>query len=310
MNILVTGGAGFIGSHIVDNYIENGHNVIIVDNLSSGYKSNINKKAIFYKLNICNKKLENVFKKHRIDIINHHAAQVDLRYSLSNPREDAKINIEGSLNLFQNAVKYNVKKIIFASTGGAIYGEQVRFPANEKHRTNPISPYGIAKLTVEKYLDYFYKIFGLNYICLRYSNVYGPRQLPKGEAGVVAAFCKKIIKGEQPIINGKGTNTRDFVFVNDVVNANLLALKYQKNVTLNIGTGKETSINDIFRLINNYFGNKIKEKHGNEIPGEQKRSLLDNRLAKLLLKWKPNYNIEEGIEITCKHFKENYPKLI
>ncbi|MFA5405696.1 MAG: NAD-dependent epimerase/dehydratase family protein [Ignavibacteria bacterium] len=305
MNILVTGGAGFIGSHIVDRYIKDGHKVIILDNLSTGYSKNINPKAIFYKIDICSKKIEEIFKKHKIDVLNHHAAQVDLRLSLTNPQEDAKINIEGSLNLFQNAVKYKIKKVILASTGGAIYGEQEYFPADEKHKTNPLSPYGIAKLTVENYLEFFHRYYGLNYLCLRYSNVYGPRQLPKGEAGVVAVFCKKISKGEQPVINGKGTNTRDFVFVDDVVNANFKALALKKNITLNIGTGKETSINNIFGLINNYFGNKVKEKHGKEIKGEQKRSLLDNRLAKYLLKWKPMYDIKDGIGLTCKYFEKN-----
>jgi UDP-glucose 4-epimerase len=303
MNILVTGGAGFIGSHIADGYINEGHKVIILDNLSTGYRRNINPKAIFYRIDIRSKKLEEIFKKHRIDVINHHAAQVDLRLSHSNPQEDAKINIEGSLNLFQNAIKYKVKKIILASTGGAIYGEQKYFPADEKHKTNPLSPYGIAKLTVEKYLEFYHRHYGINYVCLRYSNVYGPRQLPKGEAGVVAVFCKKISKCEQPIINGKGINTRDFVFVGDVVEANLKALSYKKTIILNIGTGKETSINNIFRIINNYFGIKVKEKHGKEIYGEQKRSLIDNRLAKKIIKWKPLYEIKNGIELTCRYFE-------
>lgn len=302
MRILVTGGAGFIGSHIADKYIEEGHSVIIVDNLSTGYSRNINKKAKFYRTDICSEKLEEVFKKHKIDIINHHAAQVDLRLSLARPGKDAKINIEGSLNLFQNAVKYKVKKIIIASTGGAIYGEQEYFPADESHRTNPLSPYGIAKLTVENYLKFFHRQYGIQYVCLRYSNVYGPRQLPKGEAGVIAVFCKKISNGEQPIINGKGTSTRDFIYINDVVNANVKALKCKKSITLNIGTGKETTVNSIFRYINKYFGDKIEEKHRKEIKGEQIRSVLDNSLALRELKWKPSYDINQGIELTCKYF--------
>jgi UDP-glucose 4-epimerase len=305
MNILVTGGAGFIGSHIVDRYINEGNKVIIIDNLSTGYLKNINPKAIFYKLDICSIELENVFKKHKIDVINHHAAQVDLRFSLANPIDDAKINIEGSLNLFQNAVKYKVKKIIIASSGGAIYGEQEYFPADEKHKTNPLSPYGIAKLAVENYLEFYNRNYGIDYVCLRYSNVYGPRQLPKGEAGVVAVFCKKIKKGEQPVINGRGTKTRDFIYVDDVVNANFKALLLKKSVTLNIGTGKETPVNNIFRFINIHFGSKVKEKHGKEIKGEQIRSLLDNKLAKSILGWKPLYDIGKGIELTCKYFEND-----
>jgi len=302
MNILVTGGAGFIGSHIVDRYIKEGHKVFIADNLSTGYSKNINHKAVFYKIDICSKNLENIFKEHKIEVINHHAAQVDLRLSFEKTDVDAKINIEGSINLFQLAVKYKVKKVILASTGGAIYGEQEYFPADEKHTTNPISPYGIAKLTAEKYLEFYHRFFGIDYVCLRYSNVYGPRQLPKGEAGVVAVFCRKILKSEQPIINGKGKNTRDFVFVNDVADANFKALSYKKSVIINIATGKETNINKIFRLINNFYGNRIKEKHGKEIKGEQKRSVLDNRLAKKLLNWTPKYDINDGIEETCRFF--------
>jgi UDP-glucose 4-epimerase len=302
MNILVTGGAGFIGSHIVDRYIKEGHNVIVVDNYSTGYSKNINSKAIFYKIDICSKKLENVFKENKIEVINHHAAQIDLRLSFENPEKDARVNIEGSINLFQLAVKYKIKKIILASTGGAIYGEQEYFPADEIHITNPLSPYGISKLTVEKYLEYYHRFFGINYVCLRYSNAYGPRQLPKGETGVIAVFCRKILKSEQPVINGKGKNTRDFVFVSDIADANLKALSYKKSATINIATGKEININKIFRLINNFYGNGAKVKHGKEIKGEQKRSVLDNRLAKKLLNWTPKYRIEDGIEETCRYF--------
>jgi UDP-glucose 4-epimerase len=303
MNILVTGGAGFIGSSIADRYIKEGHKVIILDNLTSGYLKNINTKAIFYKSDIGSTKLDEIFKKHKIDVINHHAAQIDLRYSFDNPAEDARINIEGSINLFQYAVKYKVKKIIFASSGGAIYGEQDYFPADEKHKINPLSPYGITKMTVENYLDFYRRTYGLNYVCLRYSNVYGPRQLPKGEAGVIAVFCSKILRKEQPIINGNGKNTRDFVFINDVVEANFKALYLKKSASVNICTGKETSINKIFRLINNHFGKTAKEKHGNGVKGEQKRSVLDYSLAKKVLKWKPKYDIEEGISLTCNYFQ-------
>jgi UDP-glucose 4-epimerase len=306
MNILVTGGAGFIASHIVDKYIKEGHKVIIVDNLSTGYKRNINPKAVFYKIDICSKKLEDVFKKHKIQVINHHAAQVDLRLSFTNPEKDARVNIEGSLNIFRLAVKYNIKKIIFASTGGAIYGEQEYFPADEKHVANPLSPYGIAKLTSEKYLEYYHRFYGISYVCLRYSNVYGPRQLPKGEAGVVAVFCRKIIKCEQPVINGNGLNTRDFIYIYDIVEANFKALTLKKSATINIATGIEKNINKIFGLINNFYGNKVKEKHGKEIKGEQKRSSLDNSLAKKLLRWTPKYNIEKGLEETCRYFIENF----
>lgn len=303
MNILVTGGAGFIGSNIADRYIKEGHKVIIADNLSTGYLRNINTKAVFYKTDISGSKLEDIFKKHRIDVINHHAAQVDLRFSFDFPVEDAKINIEGTINLLQLAVKYKVKKIIFASSGGAIYGEQDYYPAGENHPKNPLSPYGITKLAVENYLGFYHRNYGLNYVCLRYSNVYGPRQLPKGDAGVVAVFCKKIIRKQQPLINGSGKNTRDFVFIEDVVNANYKALNCKKPLVVNIGTGVETQIIKVFRLINKYFGNKVKEKHGKPVKGEQKRSLLDNTLAAKSLKWKPKISIEEGLALTCRYFE-------
>lgn len=303
MNIIVTGGAGFIGSHLVDVYIKEGHNVIIIDNLCTGYKDNINPKAIFYNADIRDN-LDKIFKKHKIDVISHHAAQVDLRLSLDNPENDASININGSLNIFQHAVKHNVKKVIFASSGGAIYGEQKYFPADELHITNPLSPYGIAKMTAEKYLDYYHRNYDLQYVCLRYGNVYGPRQLPKGQAGVISVFCNQILNGIQPVINGRGTNTRDFVYVEDVAKANLRALYYKKTATFNIGTGKETTVNQIFQYINSFFGNRFEEKHGNEIKSEQKRSVLDIGLAKRFLKWSPKYDFIDGIEKTCLYFSK------
>jgi UDP-glucose 4-epimerase len=304
MNILVAGGAGFIGSHIVDRYIKEGHKVIIADNLFTGYKRNVNPKAKFYKIDIRSKRIEDIFKKYKIDIINHHAAQAYITRSFADPLTDAKINIEGSLNLLQFAVKYKVQKVIFASTGGAIYGEQEYFPADENHSNNPLSPYGIAKLTVEKYLNIFHNHYGLNYVCLRYSNAYGPRQITKTDAGVIALFSSKISKGQQPYINGTGKNTRDYIFINDIVEANVKALKCNKSISINIATGKEISLNTLFKIINDYYGNKIKEKHRKGIKGEQKRSVLDIKLAKKVLNWTPKFDIKEGIILTCKSFEK------
>jgi len=235
MKILVTGGAGFIGSHVVDAYLELGHEVVVVDNLSSGSIENLNPKAKFYEMDIRDSDIEDLFKNEKPDVVNHHAAQMDVRKSVEDPIYDADVNIIGSLNLLQNCIKYGVKKFIFASTGGAIYGEQDYFPADEEHPTRPLSPYGVAKLTVEKYLYFYKEVHGLNYVVLRYANIYGPRQNPHGEAGVVAIFTSKMLKGEQPVINGDGFQTRDYTFVGDVVRANVLALSYEKSDVFNIG---------------------------------------------------------------------------
>jgi UDP-glucose 4-epimerase len=305
LNILVTGGAGFIASHIVDNYIKEGHSVTIIDNLSTGNKKNINKSAKFYDLDIYNDDLTVVFSENNFDLLNHHAAQIDVRKSVSDPAFDAKVNIIGSINLFQQAVKYNVKKIIFASTGGAIYGEQEYFPADEKHQTNPLSPYGIAKLSIEKYLFFYNAVYGLNYIVLRYGNVYGPRQNPHGEAGVVSIFCEKIIQNTQPVINGEGKQTRDYVYVGDVVNANIKALDYKNSEIFNIGTSVENDVNFIFENVNKYFGNKFEGMHGPAKKGEQLRSVIDNSKAKNLLGWKPEITLEEGLKRTCEWFSSN-----
>ena len=305
MNILVTGGAGFIGSHIVDRYIAEGHNVYVVDNLSTGFEKNVNKRAKFFLLDIYKDSFDKLFEKNNIDIINHHAAQIDVRKSVDDPKFDAQINIEGSLNLFQSAVNYGVKKIIFASTGGAIYGEQEQFPADENHPTKPLSPYAISKLAVEKYLYFYKKSHGIDYVILRYANVYGPRQNPHGEAGVVSIFCEKILGNQQPVINGNGKQTRDYVFVDDVVDASVLALGLKTSELINIGTAVETDVNYLFDFINRFFGIKFKEVHGDPKMGEQMRSVIAYKKAKELLKWNPNYNIEEGLKKTCNWFQES-----
>ena len=307
MNILVTGGAGFIGSHIVDRYIAEGHNVYVVDNLSTGFEKNINTKAKFFQLDIYKDSFDKLFDKNNIDVICHHAAQIDVRKSVEDPKFDAQINIEGSLNLFQSAVNYGVKKIIFASTGGAIYGEQEQFPADENHPTKPLSPYAISKLAVEKYLYFYKKSHGIDYVILRYANVYGPRQNPHGEAGVVSIFCEKILGNKQPVINGNGKQTRDYVFVDDIVNASVLALGLKTSELINIGTAVETDVNYLFDFINRFFGSKFKEVHAEPKMGEQMRSVIDYKKAKELLKWKPDYNIEEGLKKTCIWFQESAP---
>lgn len=306
MKILITGGAGFIGSNIVDRLISDNYKVTIVDNLSSGRKENINSLAKFYKCDIRDCKIMDIFKDESPDIVIHNAAQISVRVSVENPVFDSDVNILGSLNILEACKKYKVKKIIFASSGGTIYGEQENYPATEDHKLCPISPYGVAKLSVEKYLHYYYFNFGLKYISLRYANIYGPRQDPHGEAGVVAIFCKKIIEGKNPVINGDGKQTRDYVFVSDAVKANILAIENDFVGCLNIGTAKETDVVSLFYMLKDISGaTNIEETHGPPKEGEQKRSCLSYEKAKIILGWQPEISIEEGLKRTFRWFKEN-----
>lgn len=305
MNILVTGGAGFIGSHVVDAYINAGHKVVVVDDLSSGNRSNNNPKATFVQLDIRSDDLRKIFERERIDAVNHHAAQMDVRRSVDDPQYDASVNVLGSLNLLENCRRFGVKKFIFASTGGAIYGEQDYFPADENHPVRPLSPYGVTKLATEKYLYYYNSVCGLSSVALRYANVYGPRQNPHGEAGVVAIFTSKMLKGEQPMINGDGKQTRDYVFVNDVVDANVAALNYQQSDVFNVGTGIETDVNQLFEELRGLTEARCTEKHGPPKPGEQKRSVVDHSKAKRMVGWQPKFSLREGLKRTVEYFKTN-----
>ncbi|MDZ7361806.1 MAG: NAD-dependent epimerase/dehydratase family protein [candidate division KSB1 bacterium] len=303
MKILVTGGAGFIGSHIADAFIAHGHQVTIVDNLVTGRKENLNPQAKFHQMDICDPAIAEIFQRGQFDAVCHQAAQMDVRRSVVDPRYDAEVNILGTLNLLQQCGKTGVKKFLFASTGGAIYGEQVRFPADEEHPTWPASPYGISKLACEKYIYFFAQNYGLRYVFLRYANVYGPRQNPHGEAGVVAIFSTKLLKREQPVINGDGKQTRDYVFVGDVVRANLLALNYPNSDYFNIGTGIETDVNTIFHGLNEVVGAGLPEHHGPAKAGEQLRSVLSNEKARRLLDWQPTVPLAEGLKQTAEWFR-------
>jgi UDP-glucose 4-epimerase len=304
MKILVTGGAGFIGSNIADAYIEKGHDVVIIDNLYMGNKKNVNPKAKFIEMDICDKSIADIFKNEKFDAINHHAAQIDVRKSVSDPVFDASVNILGSVNLLQNAVESGVKKFIFSSSGGTVYGDQQVFPADESHPEYPISQYGVAKLAFEKYLFTYKYLYGIEYVALRYANVYGPRQNPHGEAGVIAIFCNKLLKSEKCVINGDGKQTRDYVFVKDVVQANLLALEYKGSGSFNVGSGIETDVNTIFRIIAGKIGN-FEEIHGPAKKGEAMRSVLTANKIEKTMGWKLSTGIEEGLEITLKWAKEN-----
>ena len=310
MKIIVTGGAGFIGSNAADRFIQEGHEVTIIDNLSTGMESNVNKKAKFYKVDIRSAVIGKIFEKTSPVVLCHHAAQIDVRKSTDDPIFDADVNILGSLNLLNACVKHKVKKVIFASTGGAIYGEQDYFPADEKHPARPLCPYGVTKLTIEKYLHFYRETHGIEHVCLRYANVYGPRQNPFGEAGVVAIFAESLLSGKKAVIFGDGKRTRDFVFVDDVVQANLLALDYPKSDVFNIGTGIETDINSIFRILREITGSKQKEIHAPLKPGEQERSVLDYSKAQRLLKWKPKCEISEGMAKTVEFFQKTERQVV
>ena len=303
MKILVTGGAGFIASQIADAYINKGYQVHILDNLSTGFEKNINPKAHFIKSDISYPAILDIFKKEKFDVVNHHAAQIDVRKSVNDPIFDANTNILGTINLLQACIKTGVKKFMFASTGGAVYGEQEYFPADEKHPTNPVSPYGITKLAIEKYLFFYKNEYGLNHTILRYANVYGPRQNPFGEAGVVAIFTSKLLKNENPIINGDGKQTRDYVFVEDVVKANVVTLNSLSSNIYNIGTGIETSVNQLFEKLNEIAGSKAVEKHGPSPKGEQARSVITSDKLFNEFHWKPSVKIGEGLRKTFESFK-------
>ncbi len=305
MNVLVTGGAGFIGSNLADALIDDGHNVTIIDNLLTGKRSNLPSKAKFYELDIASAEIDKIFEKGKFQIMFHLAAQMDVRKSVADPAFDAEINILGGINLLQAAVKYKVGKVIFSSTGGAIYGEQEEFPASENHAANPVSPYGVTKLAFEKYLFFYNFQHGLSYVSLRYANVYGPRQNSEGEAGVVAIFCKKLLSGEKAIINGDGLQTRDFVYVDDVVQANLLAMNFGSSMAFNVGTGIETDINTIFEKIKGCAGSSQERINLAPKPGEQRRSCISYEKIRRYMGWSPSVNLDQGIERTVAYFKAN-----
>lgn len=303
MKILVTGGAGFIGSNLASALIEANHDMVIIDDLSMGKSENLPPGARFHEMDISSPVVDKIFEKEKFDVVFHLAAQMDVRRSVENPVNDAGINILGGINLLQSSAKHSVKKFIFASTGGAIYGEQDYFPADEKHPLNPVSPYGISKLAFEKYL-YFYNIqYGLSYAALRYANVYGPRQNSEGEAGVVAIFCERLLQGKKAVVYGDGLQTRDFVYVGDVVKANLLALEYDGCDVFNVGTGTETDINTIFEKIKAATGSVQERINEKAKPGEQRRSSIAYEKIAGQLGWAPVVGLDEGIEKTVAYFR-------
>lgn len=302
--ILVTGGAGFIGSHVVDLLVAQGYEVVILDDLSTGRASNLNSAAKFYQMDIRSPQVRDVFEAEKPDYVSHHAAQMDVRRSVAQPLFDADINILGSINLIECAKEFKIKRFIYISTGGAVYGEPEKLPCDETHPINPICQYGASKHTVEHYLYMYHMNYGLDYTVLRYPNVFGPRQDPHGEAGVVAIFTGKMLAGEPVMINGDGDQTRDFVYVGDCARANHLALTTDHQPGIyNLGWGRPTSINEICSVLVNITGYTLPIQYGPAKVGETRHIYLDASKAKKDLEWAPTVTLEEGLEKTVEYFK-------
>jgi UDP-glucose 4-epimerase len=309
MRVLVTGGAGFIGSHLAEAYLEAGHEVGVVDDLSTGLRENLDPRAQFWQVDIRSADLQRVLATFQPEVINHHAAQMSVSASVRDPRNDADINILGTLNLLEGAVRHKVRRVIFASTGGAMYGDRDALPTPETVNPQPVSPYGVAKLAVERYLHAYQAMSGLQAIALRYSNVYGPRQNPHGEAGVVAIFAQGILEGRELVITGDGEQTRDYIFVGDVVHANLLATQVSlggEMAILNIGTGIEASVNDLAAMFRQIASRAVGWRHGPPRPGEQRRSALDSALARSRLGWEFTTDLRSGLVHTFHWFQERW----
>jgi len=305
VKVLITGGAGFIGSHVADALIRAGHTVAIVDDLSTGNRAWLPPKAAFYELDIRSEELGGVFAAERPDAVSHLAAQASVGRSVSDPAFDASVNIGGGLNVLDCCRRFDVRRMIYSSSGGAGYGDTDLIPTSEDHPTRPASPYGITKVAMEQYLEAWGALWGLTGVSLRYANVYGPRQNPHGEAGVVAIFCSRLLAGQPLVINGDGLQTRDFVHVSDVAAANLLALE-RADVAgrVNIGTGVETSVNAICDGLSKAAGSRVETVHAPERPGEQRRSCLSPKLAERLLGWRPTVLLDDGLAQTLEHFRK------
>jgi len=304
MKVLVTGGAGFIGSHVVDLYLANGFEVVVVDDLSTGRRSNLNPAAKFYQLDIRDPQLDQVFEAERPDFVNHHAAQMDVRRSVADPMFDADVNVRGSIHLLELARKYEVKRFVYISTGGAVFGEPVYLPCDEEHPIQPICPYGASKHTVEHYLYMYSMNYGLNYTVIRYPNVYGPRQDPHGEAGVVAIFTGQMLSGAPVVINGDGEQVRDYVYVTDCARANLLAItKASGSGIYNLGSGKGNTVNQIYQALKQITGYPLEARYGPAKLGETRRIFLDASKAKRELGWEPEVSLEEGLAKTVEYFR-------
>jgi len=304
VKILVTGGAGFIGSHVVDAFVAAGHRVAVVDDLSTGKRARVHREAKLHVMDLRSDRLAEVFEAEQPEVVAHLAAQAAVPRSVSDPAFDASVNVLGGINLLNCCRRFGVRRIIYSSSGGAGYGDTDVLPTPEDHPTRPASPYGITKVTMEMYVSAWGPLFGVSGISLRYANVYGPRQDPEGEAGVVAIFSQRLLKGQTPIINGDGEQTRDYVYVEDVAAANLRALERPEVVgCVNVGTGIETSVNELHRALTRAAGLEVAAQHGPAKPGEQRRSCLSPALAKQRLGWAPSVPLRDGLARTLDFFK-------
>jgi UDP-glucose 4-epimerase len=299
----VTGGAGFIGSHLADAFAARGDRVLLIDDLSSGRRENVPAAAELHVLDVRSREAAELVESAGLDLLVHQAAQMDVRRSVADPLFDADVNVVGSLNLFEAARRGGVPRVLFASTGGAVYGEQEQHPAGEDHRERPLSPYGVSKLAVERYLYYYHAEHGLDAVCLRYANVYGERQSPHGEAGVVAIFLHRMLAGEAPTINGDGQQTRDYVHVSDVVRANLAVADFRGFGTFNVGTGRETSVVDLCEKLRRALGVEIEPRFGPAQPGEQRRSSIDPARLAAAFGLPPPLDLDTGLGLTAAWFR-------
>jgi UDP-glucose 4-epimerase len=303
MKILVTGGAGFIGSHVVDAYLAAGHEVVVLDNLSTGKRRNLDPRARFVEADVLDPAAAALVRDERFDVVNHHAAQIDVRRSVSDPLFDARVNVLGTIGLLDAARQAGVRRFVFVSSGGAVYGEQETFPAAETHPTWPVSPYGVSKRAGELYAHFFQAQYGLPFVALRYANVYGPRQDPHGEAGVVAIFAQKMLRNEPITINGDGGQTRDYVYVGDVARMSVVAVTHDATGPVNVGTGIETDVNALAGHLLAAAGSTSAVTHGPAKPGEQRRSVVDASRAAAVYGWRPEVALAEGLRRTVEFFR-------
>jgi UDP-glucose 4-epimerase len=308
VKILVTGAGGFVGSHVADAYVEGGHDVVVLDDLSRGRKENINPKCRFYSCDIRDRKaIENIFSAEKPVVVNHHAAQMDVRRGVREPLYDAEVNILGGINLIEAAIANGVRRFLYAGTAGAGYGEPDRLPVPEDYPVNPITPYGISKHTLEHYLFTFRFLYRLDYVVLRYGNVYGPRQSSQGEAGVFAIFSEQMLGGVRPVIYGDGTKVRDYVYISDVVAANVAALERGTGEIFNISSGVQTSDQEVLDLVRDLLGKSVHPQYAPRRPGEIDRICLDISKAERLLGWKPQISLAEGARRTVAYFQKAIP---